>query len=249
MAEPRVVVTGLGAVTPVGHNVKDMWSAFDGGRSGLASTSLFDPAEYGLASRVAAEVKDWDAGAYFEKRALMAQPFVRAVLDEGEASLFFFDGALSHAVRKVPRAGDFRVQEEHGGAITAMEPVDDVTLRITLGKAWPSFPYLLGGPVGMITNPKAVAAAASPAAFAANPVGGGAGPFVVERFAPGDQLVLTAREGYWGGDVCLDQLRFVTTGLSPVDSLSSGQTDVAFLRDPKLIDAADSARRSESVML
>lgn len=58
----------------------------------------------------------------FSSRAWMAQPFVRSVLDEGERSLFFFDGRLSHAIRKVPRAGDFRVQEEHGGAITPFEP-------------------------------------------------------------------------------------------------------------------------------
>jgi hypothetical protein len=65
--------------------------------------------------RSAAEIE-----AYFSSCALMAQPFVRAVLEEGEYSLFFFAGAYSHAVRKSPRAGDFRVQEEHGGAIEAV---------------------------------------------------------------------------------------------------------------------------------
>jgi 3-oxoacyl-[acyl-carrier-protein] synthase II len=69
VAEPRVVVTGLGAVTPVGHDVENTWSAFVEGRSGVAATTLFDPAAYGLASRVAAEVKDWEPTAYFDKRA------------------------------------------------------------------------------------------------------------------------------------------------------------------------------------
>lgn len=58
----------------------------------------------------------------FRGRGWMAQPFVRSVLDEGERSLFYFDGAYSHAVRKVPRAGDFRVQEEHGGRISRDVP-------------------------------------------------------------------------------------------------------------------------------
>ena len=68
-----------------------------------------------IAERQAHEVEQ-----YFADRALMAQPFVRAVLDEGEYSLFYFDGVYSHAVRKRPKAGDFRVQEEHGGAIEAV---------------------------------------------------------------------------------------------------------------------------------
>ena len=53
-------------------------------------------------------------------RAWMAQPFVPSVVTEGETSVFVFGGAASHAVVKVPAAGDFRVQEEHGGAIRAV---------------------------------------------------------------------------------------------------------------------------------
>ena len=52
----------------------------------------------------------------------MAQPFARAILDEGEYSLFSFNGAPSHTVLKTPKPGDFRVQEEHGGEILAVTP-------------------------------------------------------------------------------------------------------------------------------
>ena len=45
----------------------------------------------------------------------MVQPFLPAIQTEGEWSLMFFDGAFSHAVRKRPRSGDFRVQTEFGG--------------------------------------------------------------------------------------------------------------------------------------
>lgn len=58
-----------------------------------------------------------ELAARFRRRPHMAQPFVESVLRDGEISLFYFGGAYSHAVRKVPRAGDFRVQEEHGGRI------------------------------------------------------------------------------------------------------------------------------------
>jgi glutathione synthase/RimK-type ligase-like ATP-grasp enzyme len=53
----------------------------------------------------------------FDGREWFAQPFVRSVVTEGEYSLFYFNGVLSHAIRKVPKPGDFRVQEEHGGDI------------------------------------------------------------------------------------------------------------------------------------
>jgi glutathione synthase/RimK-type ligase-like ATP-grasp enzyme len=56
----------------------------------------------------------------FADRDWFAQPFVRSVVTEGECSLFYFDGRLSHAIQKVPKRGDFRVQEEHGGAIIAV---------------------------------------------------------------------------------------------------------------------------------
>lgn len=54
---------------------------------------------------------------FYNDRALMAQPFVHAVVEEGEFSLFYFNGAHSHTILKTPAAGDFRVQEEHGGLI------------------------------------------------------------------------------------------------------------------------------------
>ena len=58
----------------------------------------------------------------FAGRDYMAQPFVRAVVTEGEFSVFVFGGAVSHAVLKTPAPGDFRVQEEYGGRIVGVEP-------------------------------------------------------------------------------------------------------------------------------
>lgn len=58
----------------------------------------------------------------FDARPCMLQPFIAAVRSEGEYSLFYLDGALSHAILKTPAAGDFRVQEEHGADIAAVTP-------------------------------------------------------------------------------------------------------------------------------
>jgi glutathione synthase/RimK-type ligase-like ATP-grasp enzyme len=62
----------------------------------------------------------------FRDRDWMAQPFLRSVLTEGEYSLFYFDGQLSHAIQKVPKQGDFRVQEEHGGDIISVPASPDL---------------------------------------------------------------------------------------------------------------------------
>ena len=76
--------------------------------------------------------------AEFSARALLAQPVARAVLDEGEFSLIYLGGAYSHAVRKTPRLGDFRVQEEHGGTIRPAEP--EATLRMAGDAALAALP-------------------------------------------------------------------------------------------------------------
>ena len=47
-------------------------------------------------------------------RTVLVQPFLRSVVTQGEVSLLYFDGRYSHAVRKVPKAGDIRVQAEYG---------------------------------------------------------------------------------------------------------------------------------------
>ena len=58
--------------------------------------------------------------AVFGKRPYMAQPFMPSIKSEGEFSLIYFNGAFSHAILKKPAGGDFRVQEEHGGIISAV---------------------------------------------------------------------------------------------------------------------------------
>ena len=58
----------------------------------------------------------------FRGRNCMLQPFRSWILNEGEFSLFYFDGRFSHGILKTPAAGEFRSQEERGGRIVAVEP-------------------------------------------------------------------------------------------------------------------------------
>jgi hypothetical protein len=62
------------------------------------------------------------AARIFNAKPLMIQPFVSSIQTRGEYSLFYFGGEYSHAINKLPKTGDFRVQEEHGGQISSIEP-------------------------------------------------------------------------------------------------------------------------------
>jgi glutathione synthase/RimK-type ligase-like ATP-grasp enzyme len=53
---------------------------------------------------------------------MIIQPFIEAIASHGEYSLILFDGVLSHAVVKTPKAGDFRVQPHLGGTTTPCDP-------------------------------------------------------------------------------------------------------------------------------
>lgn len=83
----RVVVTGLGIVSPLGHNACDTWAALVAGRSGTRRITLFDPE--GFDSQVAGEVPDFDPAAYMDRkvarRADRATQFAFVAADEALA--------------------------------------------------------------------------------------------------------------------------------------------------------------------
>jgi 3-oxoacyl-[acyl-carrier-protein] synthase II len=62
----RVVVTGMGAITPLGHDVASTWEAIKKGVSGVGPISLFDASDY--RTKIAAEVKGWDTLAHFDAK-------------------------------------------------------------------------------------------------------------------------------------------------------------------------------------
>ena len=90
MSRRRVVVTGLGCVSPVGNTVADSWANVLAGKSGIATITKFDPANF--ACRFAGEVKEFDLETYLRaKEARTMDTFihfgvaaaVQAVLDAG----------------------------------------------------------------------------------------------------------------------------------------------------------------------
>ncbi len=59
------------------------------------------------------------------QEAMMVQRFEPAIVAEGELSLIVIDGRTTHAIRKTARAGDFRVQDDHGGTVHPHVPAAD----------------------------------------------------------------------------------------------------------------------------
>ena len=62
----RVVVTGMGAITPIGNSVEEFWNGIKEGKTGFGSITYFDTADYRC--KLAAEVKDFDPTQYMDKK-------------------------------------------------------------------------------------------------------------------------------------------------------------------------------------
>lgn len=66
MTKRRVVVTGIGTINPIGHNVEETWKSIEEGKCGIAPISLFDTK--GMKVTLAGEVKDFDVTKYIDKK-------------------------------------------------------------------------------------------------------------------------------------------------------------------------------------
>ena len=63
----RVVITGLGAITPLGNDVESFWSGIKARKVGIQKITRFDTTDYKV--KLAAEVKDFDPGKYMDFKA------------------------------------------------------------------------------------------------------------------------------------------------------------------------------------
>ena len=102
MSKRRVVVTGLGAVTPIGNSVQEFWEGIREGKTGIGPITRFDAGEYKV--RLVAEVKDFDPKKYMEPKMVRRMaPFAQyAVAAAKEA---FADAGLDMEKEDPFRAG------------------------------------------------------------------------------------------------------------------------------------------------
>ncbi len=100
----RVVVTGLGVISPVGSNLETFWENITAGKSGIGRITKFDPE--GFPVQIAGEVKDFNPESYFDKREVRrTDPFIQF--------------AIAAAVQAVEHAGlnDSAVDKERVGVL------------------------------------------------------------------------------------------------------------------------------------
>jgi 3-oxoacyl-[acyl-carrier-protein] synthase II len=68
MSSRRVVVTGIGVLSPIGNNPDEFWDSLANGRNGIGRITAFDPS--GFASQIAGELKNFDASQYLDRKQL-----------------------------------------------------------------------------------------------------------------------------------------------------------------------------------
>lgn len=83
---------------------------------GAIGTRLDAPGAAGCRAHVEALLTEGD---------VMVQPYLPGIAESGEVSLIFFAGRFSHAIRKRPKAGDYRVQDLYGGTVETCQPAAD----------------------------------------------------------------------------------------------------------------------------
>ncbi|MDE1887358.1 MAG: beta-ketoacyl-ACP synthase II [Gammaproteobacteria bacterium] len=102
MSKRRVVVTGMGIISPVGNSVDEAWRAIVGGKSGVGPITHFDASNY--PTRIAAEVRNFDPAQYIEPKDIKKMdPFVHYGVAAGMQAIK--DAGLEVTEANAPRIG------------------------------------------------------------------------------------------------------------------------------------------------
>lgn len=118
----RVVVTGLGAVTPIGNNVEEFWEGIKAGKVGIGEITRFDTTDYKV--KLAAEVKNFSPKEYMDFKAarrmeLFSQYAVAAALE-----------AVRNAELDMEKEDSFRVGVSVGSGIGSLQTVETALEKI-----------------------------------------------------------------------------------------------------------------------
>ena len=97
----RVVITGMGAVTPIGNNVEDFWANIKKGTVGIGPITKFDTSDY--KAHLAAEVKDFDPLQYMDKKS------ARRMEDFSQYAVVAAKEAMEDAGLDMEKEDSFRV--------------------------------------------------------------------------------------------------------------------------------------------
>jgi 3-oxoacyl-[acyl-carrier-protein] synthase II len=157
MGEKRVVITGLGAVTPIGLGIDEFWGGLKQGRNGIARITHFDPTDY--RSHMAAEVKEfnpreWIDGKSVDRMDRFVQFGVSAsamALDDAGLNAFEFDGNRAGVIIGSGIGGAITIQEGysllHEKGPRSISPFFVSKLLVNMAACMVSISFGLKGPL------------------------------------------------------------------------------------------------------
>lgn len=131
MEPRRVVVTGLGALTPIGNTLSEYWEGLLSGKSGAAPITYFDPALF--KTKFACELKDFDPLDHFDRKE--ARKYDRFA----QYALVAVDEALQDAKFPIETADKDRVGVIWGAGIGGLETFQNEVLNFAAGNENPRF--------------------------------------------------------------------------------------------------------------
>lgn len=127
----RVVVTGMGALTPIGNDVQAFWEGLIAGKSGAAPITRFDASKF--RTKFACELKDFDPAEYLEKSDIRrCDPFTQYALIVAEQ-------ALKDAGLEIEKMNPFDIGVIWGSGQGGMFTFEDQVKEYALGDGTPRF--------------------------------------------------------------------------------------------------------------
>lgn len=127
----RVVVTGMGALTPIGNTLETYWNALIAGKSGAGMITRFDAEKF--KTRFACELKDYDATNYFDrKEARKLDPFA-------QYAMIAADEAIANSGLDLEKIDKYRTGVIWGAGIGGLETFQNEILEHAKGDGTPRF--------------------------------------------------------------------------------------------------------------
>ncbi len=127
----RVVVTGLGALTPIGNNIEEYWEGLKNGKSGCAPITYFDAEKF--KTRFACEIKNFDPLQHFDRKE------ARKLDRFAQYALVSSDEAIEDAGINLDEVDKFRVGVIWGAGIGGLETFQDEVINFAEGDGTPRF--------------------------------------------------------------------------------------------------------------
>ena len=127
----RVVVTGLGALTPIGNNIEEYWDALVSGKSGSAPITYFDTEKF--KTKFACEIKNFDFNEYFGRKE------IRRLDRFAQYALVASDEAIADSGIDLETVDKYRVGVIWGAGIGGLETFQEEVKNFANGDGTPRF--------------------------------------------------------------------------------------------------------------